>query len=72
MKRSRLRTEIQNQLQEQAQIMQTLMVHKSVANQDRVQEQLQLMSGKTNTQTRLRIHAADEEVPEETIPETPT
>jgi hypothetical protein len=66
-----LRTEIQNQLQEQAQIMQTLMVHKSVANQDRVQEQLQLML-QTNTQTRLRIHAADEEVPEETIPETPT
>ena len=66
-----LRTEMQSQLQDQAQTMQALMEHDTLADQDRIQDRLQTML-QTNTRTQLRIHAADEELPEDTIPAEPT
>ena len=63
----RLRTELEQQLQEQARQMQALLEDEEITNGDQTRTQLQEML-QTNTQTRLRINQTAEDIPDEEIP----
>ena len=62
----RLRTELEQKLQEQAHLMEALLAEETSADSDQLREQLQAML-QTNTQTRLRINEEDED--ENVIPD---
>jgi hypothetical protein len=64
----RLRTELEQQLQDQARQMQALLDDEETPTGDQTREQLQTML-QTNTQTRLRINQTAEEVPDEELPD---
>lgn len=64
----RLRTQLEQELQEQARQMQALLADEGNANGDLIQTRLQTML-ETNTQTRLRISQVEDEVPDEELPE---
>ena len=64
----RLRTELEQQLQEQARQMQALLDDKETPTGDQTREQLQTML-QTNTQTRLRINQTTDDIPDEEIPD---
>ena len=62
----RLRTELEQQLQEQARQMQALLDDEETPTGDQTREQLQTML-QTNTQTRLRINQTTDDIPDEEI-----
>jgi uncharacterized membrane protein YgcG len=64
----RLRTELEQQLQDQARQMQSLLEDEETTNGDQTRTQLQEML-QTNTQTRLRINQTVEDVPDEEVPD---
>ena len=64
----RLRTELEQQLQDQARQMQALLEDEEITNGDQTRTQLQEML-QTNTQTRLRINQTAEDIPDEEIPD---
>lgn len=64
----RLRTELEQQLQDQARQMQALLDVEATGTGDQAREQVQIML-QTNAQTRLRINQTAEDVPDEVNPD---